>query len=289
MEKMQILVVDDESLVAKDIQNTLEGFGYNVPITVSSGEAAIQKAEENNPDLVLMDIVLKGRMDGIEAAHEIRTRFNIPVVYLTAYTDEERLQKAKLTEPFGYIVKPFRERELKSTIEMAIYNAKIEREIKQANKEWSRTFDAISDLIFIQNADYTILRVNRAFASALKARPEDLVGKKCYELLHKRNSPWPDCPFEQVKKDKTTHIQEIDDVNIGMPLMVTASPIFNDKGDLIGCVHVAADITIIKEKGKELAKKMRELERFNKAAVGRELKMEELKARIRELEKELGK
>ena len=107
MAKIQILVVEDESIVARDIQKTLQNLGYDVPCVVSSGEAAIQKAEENRPDLVLMDIVLKGKMDGIEAAEQICSRFNIPIVYLTAYTDDKMLARAKITEPFGYIVKPF--------------------------------------------------------------------------------------------------------------------------------------------------------------------------------------
>jgi PAS domain S-box-containing protein len=165
---------------------------------------------------------------------------------------------------------------------------KSEERIKELAEEWQKTFDSISDLIFMQNTDHTILRVNKAFAAAIKMKPEDIMGKKCYELLHKSNSPWPDCPFERTKKDKAAHVQEVDDANIGMPLLVTTSPVFNDRGELTGSVHVAKDITLIKDKEKELARKMRDLEIFNKAAVGRELKMEELKARIRELEAKLG-
>jgi len=114
MKKIQILVVEDESIVARDIQNTLQSLGYDVPTVISSGKAAIQKAQENRPDLVLMDIVLKGKIDGIEAAEHIRSHFNIPVVYLTAYTDDKTLERAKITEPFGYVVKPFEDRELKT-------------------------------------------------------------------------------------------------------------------------------------------------------------------------------
>ena len=120
MANTQILVVEDEGIVGRDIQKTLQSLGYDVPAIASTGKAAIQKAEENRPDLVLMDIVLKGEIDGIEAAEQIRSRINIPVVYLTAYTGDKTLERAKITEPFGYIVKPFEDRELKTAIEMAL-------------------------------------------------------------------------------------------------------------------------------------------------------------------------
>jgi len=92
-----------------------------VPSVASTGEDAISKVEGILPDLVLMDIMLKGEIDGIDAAGEIRKRFNIPVVYLTAYSDEETLQRAKLTEPYGYILKPFEENDMRTTIEIALY------------------------------------------------------------------------------------------------------------------------------------------------------------------------
>lgn len=107
MAKTEILIVEDERITAEDIRLSLGGLGYAVTGMASSGEEAIRKAEEPHPDLVLMDIVLGGDMDGIEAADRIRARFNIPVVYLTAYADEKTLERAKVTQPFGYILKPF--------------------------------------------------------------------------------------------------------------------------------------------------------------------------------------
>src|SRR3989304_10559219 len=103
----KIMVVEDESIVAKDIQNRLKRLGYNVNDIVSAGKEAIRKAAETQPDLVLMDIVLKGEIDGIEAAKQINTLFNVPILYLTAYADDSTIQRAKITEPFGYILKPF--------------------------------------------------------------------------------------------------------------------------------------------------------------------------------------
>ncbi|MBN2290226.1 MAG: response regulator [Candidatus Glassbacteria bacterium] len=127
MSKSRIIIVEDEYVVAVDIQKALESLGYDVPAIESTAESAIAKAEQIKPDLVLMDIVLKGEMDGIEAAEQIRSSFNIPVIYLTAYASEEILEDAKITEPFGYLVKPFNTNNLRSTIEMALHKAKIER------------------------------------------------------------------------------------------------------------------------------------------------------------------
>ncbi|MFT0744120.1 response regulator [Synechococcus sp. 65AY640] len=120
--KGSILVVEDEKIIAKDIANVLKKFGYAVPAIASSGEEAIRWLEEMSVDLVLMDIVLKGDLDGIEAAKRIAERFNIPVVHLTAYADEDTLSRVKETQPFGYIIKPFKERELYTAIEIALHN-----------------------------------------------------------------------------------------------------------------------------------------------------------------------
>lgn len=118
--KEKILVVENEIIIAADIKSCLQQAGYIVPGIAAYGEQAIAKAEEFAPDLVLMDVMLKGKMSGIEAAAEINNRFNIPVIYLTAYSDQSNLQKAKTTQPFGYILKPFEENQLITTIEIAL-------------------------------------------------------------------------------------------------------------------------------------------------------------------------
>ena len=133
MKKAKILVVEDQNIVALNIRNKLKNLGYTVPGTASTGEEAIRKAELTNADLVLMDIMLKGDMDGIEAAREIKNRLQIPVLYLTAYTDDETLERAKTTEPAGYISKPFKEEDLHSNIEMALHKHRTEK--KEAEKE----------------------------------------------------------------------------------------------------------------------------------------------------------
>ena len=128
MAKQNIMVVEDSIVVSRDIQNRLTNLGYGVAATAVSGQEAIDKAEETSPDLILMDINLKGPMDGVQAAEQIHQRLDIPIVYLTAQSDEGTLKRAKLTGPFGYLLKPFDERGIHTTIEIAFY--KHESEIK---------------------------------------------------------------------------------------------------------------------------------------------------------------
>ncbi|MCQ1536172.1 response regulator [Methanosarcina sp. KYL-1] len=135
MAEGRILIVEDEHIVAMGIKRMLKNLGYTVTGIASSGDDAISKAESTFPDLVMMDIMLKGDMDGVEAAKEIRARFNIPVVYLTAYSDSKIIERAKKTEPFGYIVKPFDEKDLHSSIEVALHRYRTEKKSGEAIEE----------------------------------------------------------------------------------------------------------------------------------------------------------
>jgi two-component system, response regulator PdtaR len=128
MTTARILVVEDEGIVAQEIKSRLEKSGYSICAVAHDGESAIGRAGDLQPDLVLMDIRLKGSMDGIEAAGRIRERFNLPVVYLTAYTDSATLARAKVMEPFGYVVKPFETRSLVAAIEIALHRHRSETE-----------------------------------------------------------------------------------------------------------------------------------------------------------------
>ncbi|MBD2504378.1 hybrid sensor histidine kinase/response regulator [Anabaena azotica] len=132
MKPIQILIVEDEQLVADDLRETLEHLGYDVPALVASGEEALSIAETLRPDLVLMDIRLEGEIDGIEASFEIQSRLNLPVVYLTANADRATLERAKASHPFGYILKPFDERILATTIEIALARHQTEVKVKEA-------------------------------------------------------------------------------------------------------------------------------------------------------------
>jgi len=148
-----ILVVEDESIVRKDIERSLEKLGYNVVGTADTGEKAIKAALELKPDLALMDIMLKGEMTGIEAAEEIKKHIDIPVIFLTAYADDKTLSKAKITEPHGYILKPFKEIDVHTSIEMAIHKHKKEKELKIEN-ELLRSlteYKDTADYIFVKN------------------------------------------------------------------------------------------------------------------------------------------
>jgi len=130
MNGQNIMVVEDEWIVADQICRDLKDFGYTVCEAVSTGDEAIKKAETERPDLILMDIILKGKMDGIEAAEQITSRFDIPVIYLTAYTDHGYIERAKQTRPFGYLVKPFIRKELHTNIEMALHKDNVDKNIK---------------------------------------------------------------------------------------------------------------------------------------------------------------
>jgi PAS domain S-box-containing protein len=175
-QKIRILVVEDERITAESIKISLESFGYIVTGLVSTGNRAIQKAEEDRPDLILMDVVLKGKMDGIEAATAIRDQFNIPVVYLTAYSDEKTLARAKLTEPFGYLTKPFESRLLKITVDMALYKHNLDKMIKDSEEKYHALFEHANDSIFIINpSTRRFLDVNEIAARRLGyTRPEVL-------------------------------------------------------------------------------------------------------------------
>ncbi len=120
---------------------------------------------------------------------------------------------------------------------------RIEEEIKRGAEGWKRTFNAITDFVSIQDKDFRFIRLNKPFADALKAKPKDLIGKRCYEIFHKSDKPWPNCPLREVFKDGKIHTAEVEDPNIGLSLSITGSPIVNERGQLIGAVHIAKDIT----------------------------------------------
>ena len=156
MEKPVIFIVEDEAIVANDIKETLKSLGYDVKGIAKSGEIALEKIKELKPDLVLMDIHLSTQMDGVETAGKVHVLYNIPVIYLTAYADKALLDRAKVTEPYGYVIKPYDERELHSVIEMALYKHRIEREIKKRD-----------DVLFaVSSAVEWLLRISRVESHA---------------------------------------------------------------------------------------------------------------------------
>lgn len=172
--RSKILIVEDEGIVAMDIERRLKRLGYAVTGIASSGIDAVEVASRLTPDLVLMDVKLRGDMDGTEAARRIWESFAIPVVFLTAYTDEKTLALAKVAEPYGYVVKPFGDRELHSTIDMALYKHKTERELRASEEKYRFLFDAVPISIGIADFEGNLLDCNRAMEETTGYRLDEL-------------------------------------------------------------------------------------------------------------------
>ncbi|HEV3205017.1 MAG TPA: response regulator, partial [Gemmataceae bacterium] len=177
MANAQILVVEDEPIVAKNIQMELKGMGYTVPAIASSGEDALQKVAETHPDLVLMDIVLKGDMDGVETAERLRESYDVPVIYLTAYADDQTLQRAKKTQPFGYLLKPYEEKELETTIETALYKHQSERGLKEIQQWFASTLRCIRDAVIATDARGCVRIFNHSAVQLTGWSQEEALGK----------------------------------------------------------------------------------------------------------------
>jgi two-component system, LytTR family, response regulator len=169
---INILVVEDESIVSKDIQNSLKKIGYHVIGACNNAQEAIDIAREQHPDVVLMDIMLKGNLTGIDAAEQIKS-LNIPVIFLTAYADEATLAKAKITEPYGYILKPFKEKDLNISIEMAIHRHKKLTELKKERDflySLVENKESAKDVLFVKS-NSRLVKINTKdvfFIEALK-------------------------------------------------------------------------------------------------------------------------
>ncbi len=168
METPRIMVVEDEKLVALALEKCLRTMGYEVPASVASGEEAVEKALELRPDLILMDIRLKGVIDGVEAARRIGDGCAVPVVYLSAYSEEKTLDRAKHTLPFGYITKPFEERTLQTTVEVALYKAAIDAELDRARKRLEAVMGCIEEAVIVAGADGAVEYMNPAARSMLQ-------------------------------------------------------------------------------------------------------------------------
>jgi len=183
MNKKRILVVEDERLVAKHIENMVWGLGYEVAAVEATGEDAVRTALEKLPDLVLMDIMLQGEMDGITASEQIWDRAAIPVVYLTAYADESTLERAKVTEPFGYLLKPFEERELYTAIEMALYKHKMDMRLKERERWLATILASIGDGVISTDKEGKVSFMNSVAETLTDRKKVDCLGKGLVEVL----------------------------------------------------------------------------------------------------------
>jgi DNA-binding NtrC family response regulator len=179
----KILIVEDEQIVAVDIESQLERLGYRVVGTAASGEEACRKAAEQEPDLVLMDVRIEGSMDGIEAAQRIRRSREIPIVFLTAYTDVDTLERAKRIEPYGYIVKPFAQRDLEATIEVALYKGAVDRQLRQGHENLQTILDAQRHGTVMLDGEGRIRFASRAARRMADAADAESVGHPLTRLL----------------------------------------------------------------------------------------------------------
>jgi PAS domain S-box-containing protein len=183
-QQAKIMIVEDEPVVAKYIKMHLLKNGYNVTAMESKGEDAVRQAEELLPDLVLMDINLAGAMDGIQAAEKIHARFNIPLIYLTAFADDEILERCRITEPFGYLVKPFEPRALLSTIEIALYKHQLEKQLKESESRFRTLAESAPVGIFQTDLSGNCIYVNGKWCEISGLSSAEAMGRGWARGLH---------------------------------------------------------------------------------------------------------
>ncbi len=273
MVRAKILIVEDESIVALNIKNRLEGLDYAVVATTASGEAAIKIAEENRPHLVLMDIKLRGAIDGIEAANQIRRRFQIPVVYLTAYSDEETVERAKITEPYGYILKPFEARDLCTTIEISLYKHQMEQQLREREQWLATTLKSIGDAVITTDSKGLVTFMNPVAEALTCWRQEEVLGhdlNRVFQTINQKTRKAVENPATLALQKGITvglenHTLLITKHGSEIPIDDSAAPIKNEGGDILGAVLVFHDVTdkqqleaFLEKTNQELEAKVRE-------------------------------
>jgi PAS domain S-box-containing protein len=183
MNPYRILIVEDETLVARDLESSLTQVGYAVMGKECTGQAAVRAANELRPDLILMDIQLDGELDGIDAAVEIRRLHGLPVVFLTAFADDVTLARAKAAMPYGYILKPVEDRELRIVIEMSLARSHAEQRLQESERRQRAILDNIPDPVWLKDANGSFLAVNQAWCKCFGLEPSQVLGKTVFELL----------------------------------------------------------------------------------------------------------
>ena len=259
MRRTKILVVEDESIVARDIRNMLVGLGYEVTAVVPGAKAAVQKAQETDPDIVLMDVMLQGEITDVEAAEKIYTNFKIPVVYLTAYADSITVQQAKKTEPFGYIIKPFEERELQTTIEIALYKYKMQMELKNRERWLSTILKSIGDGVIATNKNGAVTFMNPLAETLTGWRLDQAMDRTLGDVFKVMNQKPGKMQKISVKKILRGEVSALSDEAILVskggkktPIDPRMEPIKDDGGDISGVVLAFTDVTARKTAEEEL-------------------------------------
>jgi two-component system cell cycle response regulator len=257
MKQNRIMIVEDEGVTAIGIQSSILEMGHAVTSLEVSGANAIKKASEDRPDLVLMDISLSGDMDGIEAADIIHTTLNIPVIYLTAYSDLQILERMKSTNPFGYIIKPFNEYELRMAVDIALYKASMEQQLKKQNDLLNNIIDSLTHPFYVINVDDYSIR----FANAAARQIGLCEATTCYAFTHKRSGPCKNdghpCIIDRILETRENavleHIHHDSEGNIRI-IEVHGYPIFDGEGNIAQVIEYNLDVT----ERKKMEKKLRE-------------------------------
>ena len=245
MEPASILIVEDEPIVAKDIQLSLQRLGYRVPATATSGEEAIRKAGDTHPDLILMDIVLKGKMDGVETALQIQRKQDVPVIYLTADADSHTLERAKVSSPAGYMLKPYQANELRTTIELALHRAQHDRHLRERLRWIATTVRCIADGIVTTDRKGRVTYINPAAETFTGWSQEEVVGISVTALM----GCLEEGPVQQVENPAKQAMAQVRVLTIDEATLVSkqgarrairgsAAPVVDDGGIVVGAVLV---------------------------------------------------
>jgi PAS domain S-box-containing protein len=245
-----ILVVEDERVVASDLAESLARMGYDVVGTAASSSECIEHAEKRRPDLVLMDIRIEGPLDGIETAQLLRSRFDVPVIFLTAFADEATVARAKHTGAHGYILKPFRAGELKSAVEIALHKHAMELELKLREHWFSTTLRAIGDAVMAVDPEGNVKFANPVAENLLGERTEALLGRSLPEVFRpideRTREPIALPTPAEVAKGKPFELKEgaaLVHASGERPIEDSFSPIVDDHGKLLGSVIVFRDVS----------------------------------------------
>jgi two-component system, cell cycle sensor histidine kinase and response regulator CckA len=243
MTASKILIVEDELLLADDIAQLLKGLGHEVVSIVSSGEEAIKKADETCPDLVIMDIVLSGQIDGIEAAGCIKSQVETGIVYLTAHSKKDLFERAKLTEPFAYLSKPVSPEELEGTVEMALYKHKMEKRLRENEEKFRAVFENSFDAMILTEIDGKILEANSAALRMLTRTKEEIIREGVASFVDMSDSRLNAVRTELDKKGRFIGELYFKRKN-GAPFPVEVSSVvfLDSKGDKKVC-NITRDIT----------------------------------------------
>lgn len=247
----RLLVVEDESIVAMDIAEQLGELGYEVCGIADNGNDAIRMVEQYRPDLVLMDVVIKGDMDGVETAQHLSRGFGCPVVFLTAYSDARTVSRAAEVAPYGYITKPFQAKELRAAVQVALYKSRLEAKLRESEQWFAATLRCVGDCVIATDPDGNIRFMNLAAERLLGWRLDDAIGRKIEEILplHAADSgsPLESPAYRALRTDSVVGIEFgshtlARDGRI-IPIDDSAAPIRGDRGETLGIVVAFRDVT----------------------------------------------